>query len=63
MWTDRGRIFLLWLGGKAMTKSLSVLNKLTVDQFKNLVYPVTELSFYFIVENGKIYLIEEGTEV
>ena len=46
-----------------MTKSLSILNKLTVDQFKNLVYPVTELSFYFIVENGKIYLIEEGTEV
>lgn len=45
-----------------MTKSLSVLNRLTVGQFLSLVY-TEEYPFECIVENGVIYLIEEGTEV
>lgn len=45
-----------------MTKSVSVLNKLTVGQMLSLVYPEYNFPFYYIVENGSIQLIEEGME-
>lgn len=45
-----------------MTKSVSVLNKLTVGQMLSLVYPEDDFPFYYIVENGSIHLIEEGKE-
>lgn len=47
-----------------MTKSKSILNKLTAGQILNLVYPdLEEYPFYYIVENGVVYVIDEGKEV
>lgn len=45
-----------------MTKSKSVLNKLEVGQILNLVYQESDYPFHCIVEDGVIYLIEEGVE-
>ena len=45
-----------------MTKNTSFLNRLTVGQLLRLVYSEEEYPVYCIVENGVIYLIEEGVE-
>lgn len=40
-----------------MTKSLSILNKLTVGQLLTLVYPEDDFPFYYIVEKWKYSVV------